>query len=90
MEKADPACIENNSDTTASLFILFKGKLSANALLTEALPTLDRTVGSKLTERFPGSSKGALLHYEFEKLRMIHRNALRLCRRATQSHDYPG
>ena len=88
-EKADMVCSEKHADIIGALFKLFKGKLPANQILSEALHTLDRTFDGKLTERFIGAAKGAFVAYEVGKLRMIHSNAMRVCRRAKRSRGDP-
>ena len=88
-EKADMVCIEKHAEVIGALFKLFNGKLPANQILSDALHTLDRTFDGKLTERFIGATKGAFVAYEVEKLRMLHSNAMRVCRRARKSRDYP-
>ena len=60
MEKADPACVENSSDMIAALFKLFKGKLPANALFTEACQTIDRTFDPKLHRALPRLIEGCV------------------------------
>ena len=87
--KADPACIEKSCDFLTPLFKLFHGKLPANASVSAALETLDKNFDYKLTERFAKGSARVFVKYEVEKLRMIHANALRMCRRSKISKNYP-
>ena len=53
------------------------------------METLDKNFDYKLTERFAKGSARVFVKYEVEKLRMIHVNALRMCRRSKISKNYP-
>ena len=89
MEKADPQAIEKNADLCEGLFKLLKGKFPKTSDMVAALRTLDLHLDGRLTARFPGASAGAFFHYEVEKIRALHQNAARLCRRSKHSRDLP-